>query len=109
MARKHKKLEDWRPIVDAFWASGQSVSAFCRERGLKREYFLNRRKALREQDLQALGQPVGFEQVQAPKTPSVSHQALALQWGSARLELSSEVDPSWVAAVMKELADAPVS
>lgn len=103
MAKPYRKLEDWRPIIEAFEASGDSVSAFCRRRGIKRPYFLNRRKALREAD-----QRKTFVRVPSPAV-SCEVDAVMVSWQEVRLALPLSVSPSWLAQLLRELGDAPVS
>lgn len=50
MSRRRLNSDQWRAPIKQQKASGQSVSAFCREHDLLPKTFWNRRKALRAAD-----------------------------------------------------------
>jgi hypothetical protein len=66
----------WRKLVGEHGRSGQSVAAFCRERGLCAPYFFAWKKRLREA---AAGQGV----LGAPLTKFVEVQVAPVGWGQA--------------------------
>lgn len=55
--RDSKREQHWREIVTAWRKSGQSVSAFCRERDVPQASFYSWRQTLRERDRQRQGAP----------------------------------------------------
>jgi hypothetical protein len=46
--RSRSARKKWRRLVSEQWGSGQTVTAFCRERGLWRTYFFVWKKRLRK-------------------------------------------------------------
>ena len=66
----------WRKLVSEQGRSGQSVAAFCRERGLCAPYFFAWKKRLREAD-------AGQEVLRAPLTKFVEVQVAPGGWGQA--------------------------
>ena len=74
--RIKQALGKWRKLVSEQGRSGQSVAAFCGERGLCAPYFYTWRKRLREADA---GQGV----LRAPLTKFVEVQLAPAGWGGA--------------------------
>lgn len=105
MSRRYLKLEQWRALIEKQEASGESVTAFCQQHGLTPKTFWNRRKALREAD-----QGKGMVVVAPPaSSASTSTGAMAVSWHGVELVLPASASPTWVAQLMRELVDAPVS
>jgi hypothetical protein len=59
VSTKAERREEWRQRVGQQESSGQSIRAFCRERGLKEHAFYGWRQRLRKQNT-----PVGFALVE---------------------------------------------
>src|SRR5271165_4523656 len=55
--RNPKREQHWREVVAAWRKSGQSVSAFCRERNVPEASFYGWRRTLRERDPQRQAAP----------------------------------------------------
>jgi hypothetical protein len=49
MGRHRRNREEWRVLLGEFAASGQTLEAFCTERGLNEGYFRKKRAQLRRQ------------------------------------------------------------
>ena len=84
MAKRRKKARTkWRRLISEQARSGQTVTAFCRERGLCRPYFFAWKKRLREDTA------VKFLEVQlteaAPKAAGDSRIEIRLQNGRSLL------------------------
>lgn len=105
MARRYLKREQWRDLIAQQEASGQSVSAFCRDHDLLPKTFWNQRKALREAVEQVNKGLVAVE----PPSSMLSSGQMRVTCRGVELVLSGSVSPAWVAHLMRELADAPVS
>lgn len=48
MSKKYRTLEDWRTIIEAQEASGESVVAYCERQGISLKYFWSRKRAVRD-------------------------------------------------------------
>jgi hypothetical protein len=70
----------WRGLVSEQGRSGQSVAAFCRERGLCAPHFFAWKKRLRQA---AAGQFVEVQIVEPPQAPAPS-RAIEIRLGSGR-------------------------
>ena len=77
--RSEKAWTQWRRLVSEQARSGQTVKAFCRERGLCRPYFFVWKKRLKK------GTPAKFLEVQVtapgPSTPDDSSVEIRLRNG----------------------------
>ena len=77
--RSEKAWTKWRRLVSEQARSGQTVTAFCRDRGLCRPYFFVRKKRLEE------GTPAKFLEVQVtehgPSAPTDSSVEIRLRNG----------------------------
>ena len=67
----------WRKLVSEQGRSGQSVAAFCRERGLCAPYFFAWKKRLREAE-------AGQEVLGVPRAEFVEVQVAPGGWGQAK-------------------------
>lgn len=103
MSRRYLKAEQWRELIAQQAAGTESVIEFCQRHGLTAKSFYRRRKALREAD-----QHKGMVAV-APPLAQRASGSMVLSWRSVELALPSSASPTWVAQLMRELADAPVS
>jgi hypothetical protein len=84
--RRKKARTKWRRLISEQARSGQTVTAFCRERGLCRPYFFAWKKRLREDTEDTA---VKFLEVQlteaAPKAAGDSRIEIRLQNGRSLL------------------------
>jgi hypothetical protein len=67
--RGEKARTKWRKLISEQARSGQTVTAFCRERGLCRPYFFAWKKRLREDtapefECSGRAEPIGFDAYQ---------------------------------------------
>jgi hypothetical protein len=103
VSRRYLKAEQWRELIAQQAAGTESVIEFCQRHGLTPKSFYRRRKALRDAD-----QHKGMVSV-APPLARPTSGPMALSWRSIELSLPGSVSPAWLAQLMRELADAPVS
>ncbi len=103
MSRRYLKADQWRQLIAQQAAGTESVTEFCQHHGLTTKSFYRRRKALREADAHK-----GLVAV-APPMPSQPTGQIAVAWRGVALTLPGSASPAWVAQLMRELADAPVS
>ncbi|MGK7294741.1 MAG: IS66 family insertion sequence element accessory protein TnpA [Candidatus Wenzhouxiangella sp. M2_3B_020] len=93
----------WRDLIAQQASSSESVVAFCRRLGLTPKSFYRRRAALRQAESSK-----GLVVVKPP----VSHSAsgpMVVSWRGIELTVSESTSPTWIAQLMRELADAPVA
>jgi transposase-like protein len=103
VSRRYRKAEQWRELIAMQEAGTESVVEFCRRHGLAPKSFYHRRKALRDAD-----QRKGMVAV-SPPLPRAPSGPIALSWRGVELTVSGSASATWVAQLMRELADAPVS
>ena len=83
--RSKKVWAKWRKLVSEQVRSGQSVAAFCRERGLCAPHFFAWKKRLREAG--TLRQPQGGEAAQFVEVKLVAVAPAASLAGDSRVEI----------------------
>jgi len=103
VSRRYLKAEQWRELIAQQAAGTESVAEFCQRHGLTTKSFYRRRKALREADAHH-----GMVAV-APPVISQRPGQMMVSWGGVALALPGSASPAWLAQLMRELADAPVS
>ena len=93
---KKRTAEEWESLLDQQAASGLSAAAFCREHKLCPKYF-----SLRKRQLRHSPPPQGF--IQAHVMASAD-DVLSIHYGKTELRLNPGVSPTWLAALLKQLA-----
>ena len=98
--------EDWLELFEAQRDSGLSVAAFCREHDLRASYFSQRKKhyGWRGEPVAASTPATGFVELKPP----VPTGAIRLKWHAVDVEIPPGTSVSWVAKLVRELADAAV-
>jgi hypothetical protein len=86
----------WRALIDAQAASGQTAMAFCAAHGIDNKYFSTRKKQLATQPNES--------RFVAVTTSSLENQSIQLYVGAAQLRIPASVSPQWLADVIKALA-----
>lgn len=99
---------EWQSLVLEHADSGQSALDFCRDRGLYAKTFYRHRKQLRKKGL-VPSPPVRSSFVQLKTVPAkspgpVPTSGVQLHHGSSRLQLPADIDPAWLALLMRKLA-----
>ena len=97
--KQEQRREEWRQRVGQQESSGQSIRAFCRERGLKEHAFYGWRQRLRKQNT-----PVRFALVETKSPETVPPIELMLASGE-RLRIPRDAATlKLVLAVLREQA-----
>ena len=96
-----RTTKDWKALVEAQAASGQTATAFCREHGINAKYFSTRRRALIEAPLQGKSK---FSPVTLPAMQGGSELRVECA-GGVVLRLPSSVEPLWLAKLLRALQD----
>ncbi|RDH42209.1 IS66 family insertion sequence element accessory protein TnpA [Zooshikella ganghwensis] len=95
---KKRTAEEWQSLLDQQAASGLSAAAFCREHKLCPKYFSLRKRQLRHSP----SPQQGF--IQAHVMASSDDDVLSIRYGKTELRLNPGVSPTWLAALLKQLA-----
>lgn len=98
---KRRTKADWQALVDAHAASGQTATAFCRAHGLNSKYFSTRRRAL-------VGAPTKSKSKFSPVSlpPALHSGDIRVECaGGVVLKLSSNIEPVWLAGLLRALRD----
>ena len=104
--RPHRSEAEWQSLVLEQADSGQSALDFCRERGLYAKTFYRHRKALRKKGLVPPPVRTPFVRVKTAPARPVSRpvRGVELHYGDSRLHLPTDIDPAWLALLMRRLA-----
>ena len=103
MARRYLSSAQWHDLIAQQAASSESVVEFCQRLGLTPKSFYRHRAALRQAE-SAKGL-----MVVAPPVVRPASGPMVVSWHGVELTLSAAASPSWIAQLMRELADAPVA
>lgn len=103
MARRYLTSAQWRDLIVQQAAGHESVVEFCQRLGLTPKSFYRRRAALRQTD------PAKGMMVVAPPIARSSSGPIAVSWRGVELTVSDQASPTWIAQLMRELADASVA
>ena len=76
--------EEWRQVIDGQRASGLTVGAYCRDRGIKDSAFYAWKRRLRSPAKLNRSSSPAFVEVRPPKTPAVGGIEICLR-GERRL------------------------
>ena len=105
--RPHRSEAEWQALILEHADSGQSALDFCRERGLYAKTFYRHRKELRKKGLVPPPTRTPFVQLKAAAAKTISESTASgveLHYGNSRLQLPAEIDPAWLANLMRRLA-----
>lgn len=92
----------WRDVIQRYAASGQSVSAFCAERGLTEQSLYSWKKRLGEQE------PVSFALVTTDRPDRSPSAPLELEFEAGRrLRIPCGVDAATLRTVLIVLREQP--
>ena len=103
MARRYLTLAQWRDLITQQAAGNESVVEFCQRLGLSPKSFYHRRVALRQAESSE-----GL-MVVAPPVVRPASGPMVVSWHGVELTLLAAASPTWIAQLMRELADAPVA
>ncbi len=93
----------WRELFNEQIASGLTAAAFCREKQLCPRYFSKRRKQLMTSK-EGVSQSTFIKtKAHAISSPAVSMDRIALRTTAGDLSLPANVEPEWLATLMKAL------
>ena len=105
--RPHRSEAEWQSLILDHAESGQSALDFCRERELYAKTFYRHRKELRKKGLVPPPARTPFVQLKTAPAKTIlksTAPGAELHYGNSRLHLSAEIDPAWLANLMRRLA-----
>jgi len=101
-ARTRRSQAQWQQLIEQQTHSGLNATTFCRQQKLCRKTFYRYRKVLSENPTRlATGR---FIQVKAKPVPVPIATMVVLDYRQARLHFPSDIDPVWIADLMKALS-----
>jgi len=103
VARRYLTSAQWRDLITQQAAGRESVGEFCQRLGLTTKSFYRRRAALRQAE-----SSTGLTVV-APPVARPSSGPIVICWHGVEVTLSAAASPTWIAQLMRELADATVA
>ena len=103
MARRYLTSAQWHDLITQQASGSESVVAFCQRLGLTPKSFYRHRAALRQ------AEPSKGLMVVAPPVARSASGPMVISWHGVELTLSAAASPTWIAQLMRELADAPVA
>ena len=110
------RLAQWAQVMQERVASGQSIVAFCEERGIARQryfYWQRRLRAVAADQLKQMSAlspeaqalvPSGWAQVTEEPSPAPEPQSLTLRVGGAEIEVRQGYDEALLASVCRALS-----
>ncbi len=105
MKRDADKEKFWRAAISEASDSGQSVRAYCQERGLDENRFYFWRRELRTRDTESGGRP-GFVELVRANEPAVGGAGVSIRMGERiSVVLDRGFDASALKAVLAALTE----
>ena len=98
MAKRKRVHRDWPAVVRAYLASGQSVTAFCRERGISTSLLYRWRQRCPDEPVPTASAG-GFVELRPVDRPAAGSGVAVVVDGSWRLE----VEPGFDAATLEQV------
>jgi len=114
------RMAQWAQIIQDRKASGESIQAYCRNRGISRDAYFSWQRKLREAACTQLvamqtGKsqtdliPIGFTEVRLPASQSLSlqpeaaHGTISIEVSSIRMVADANYPPEQLAHLLREL------
>ena len=94
-----RSTKEWQTIIQQHIASGLSVVEFCKQHNINKKYFNDRKRYWLKRQQRKSASP--FIKVNKPRPDSAM---MSLQLGEARLLLSVNTEPDWLAHLLKALS-----
>jgi transposase-like protein len=94
--------EEWRQIIDGQRASGLTVAAYCRDRGIKEGAFYTWKRRLRSPAKSNRSSAPAFVEVKPPKIPSAEGIEICLR-DERRLLVRREFDTDLLMDLIRTL------
>jgi len=94
----------WQTLIEQQIESGLTATEFCNQQELSFNYFCKRKRAIKKPI--EPGQPINrFIKLQAKsQSVPITESELVVHYQECRLHLATDIDPQWVAQLMKALS-----
>jgi len=98
------RMAEWTALLQERAASGESIVAFCQERGIKKHQYFYWQRKLRETACEQLATTAsGFAAVNLPVAPLETSGQVRIEVSGATISADSTYPPDKLAALLREL------
>jgi hypothetical protein len=102
---QRREVQDWLNLFEQQKQSGLTAVEFCRQQQINVQTYYTRRRDIRLQRTSSKFVQVKREVTKVESYTEAMGGDLLLKLGNAQLSLPTSINPHWVAAVMKALAE----
>ena len=102
---QRRDIQDWLNIFEQQKQSGLTAVEFCRQQQINVQTYYTRRRDIRLQRTSNKFVQVKREVTKVESYTEAMGGELLLQFGNAQLSVPININPHWVAAVMKALSE----
>ncbi|MBR9784387.1 MAG: IS66 family insertion sequence element accessory protein TnpB, partial [Gammaproteobacteria bacterium] len=100
-----REVQDWLNLFEQQKQSGLTAVAFCRQQQINVQIYYTRRRDIRLQRTNSKFFQVKREVTKVESYTEAMGGELLLQLGNAQLSLPININPRWIATVMKALSE----
>ena len=102
---QRRDIQDWLNIFEQQKQSGLTAVEFCRQQQINVQTYYTRRRDIRLQRTSSKFVQVKREVTKVESYTEAMGGELLLQFGNAQLSVPININPHWVATVMKALSE----
>ena len=102
---QRREVQDWLNLFEQQKQSGLTAVAFCRQQQINVQTYYTRRRDIRLQRRSNKFVQVKREVTKVESYTEETNSELLLQLGNAQLTVPTNINPHWVATVMKALTE----
>lgn len=101
---QRREVQDWLNLFEQQKQSGLTAVAFCRQQQINVQTYYTRRRDIRLQRTSSKFVHVKREVMKVESYTKEVSGELLLQFGNAQLSVPININPHWIATVMKALS-----
>ena len=102
---QRREVQDWLNLFEQQKQSGLTAVAFCRQQQINVQTYYTRRRDIRLQRTSSKFVQVKREVTKVESYTEAMGGELLLQFGNAHLSVPININPHWIATVMKALSE----
>ena len=102
---QRREVQDWLNLFEQQKQSGLTAVAFCRQQQINVQTYYTRRRDIRLQRRSNKFVQVKREVTKVESYTEETNSELLLQLGNAQLTVPININPHWIATVMKALSE----
>lgn len=102
---QRREVQDWLNLFEQQQQSWLTAAEFCRQQQINVQTYYTRRRDIRLQRTSSNFVPVKREVTKVEPYTEQTGVELLLQLGNATLSVPASINPLWIVAVMKGLAE----